>query len=242
LKRLKEVKGWKWEKIEESFPGRTMSSCKNRYKNRYKNIHEGEKRATSVSWAEEEDKQLKRLKEVKGWSLEKIQKSFLRRTLRSCQNSYHKIKGTLPPSNGAARASRRDSNASSSDDKDDDSFSSNTEDEDDVDEEVVAASEASPIALPHDDETALPLYAAADDDDVLPPVISSSFSAVELTYYPSSLPPRKKRHKYSTSSASRDEKMINRFRLWHLLSLALSSADYATLRAHCVLRRVRPSS
>jgi hypothetical protein len=209
LKRLKE-KGLSWEKIVKSFPGRTLYSCKQRY-NKY--LNEGEKQGQAL-WSKEHSLLLKKLKEEsKGLSWGKIAKSFQGRTVRSCTLRYHKMKGAIPRSKGAARNRHRDSNDSSDDDEenssssnedehnnsdndDEDSNSSNNEDDG---EEVAAASDPSPSP---------PL-----DDDVLPPVISSSFSAA-LTYYPPPLPPRKQRRKFSFSGARRDERLIGEFCCW----------------------------
>jgi hypothetical protein len=46
------------------------------------------KKRAYVSWSEEEDTLLKRLKEVKGWSWAKIAKCFPGRTLDSCKMRY----------------------------------------------------------------------------------------------------------------------------------------------------------
>jgi hypothetical protein len=70
LKSLK-GKGYNWAKIAESFPGRTLQSCQQRYSS-YVNV--GENRV-QVSWPKEHDLLLKKLKE-KGLKWPKIAKSF----------------------------------------------------------------------------------------------------------------------------------------------------------------------
>jgi hypothetical protein len=85
LKSMRE-RGLSWETITESFPGRDVPSCQQRYSK----IKEGEK-SVLVTWSKEHSLLLTKLKE-KGVTWEEISKSFPGRDVISCKNRYSLIK------------------------------------------------------------------------------------------------------------------------------------------------------